>query len=251
MIVMVTGASAGFGVAIAKRFAKDGAKLIITGRRKDRLENLQKELGGPSKAHLLTFDVRDREAVAKAIAGLPKEFAEIDLLVNNAGLALGIEPAQRASLDDWDQMVDTNIKGLMYVTRAVLPGMAERNRGHVVMIGSTAAEWPYLGGNTYGGTKAFVRQFALNLRADLAGTRVRVTDVAPGLAGGTEFSNVRFHGDDAKAANVYKGTEPLTPEDIAETVHWVATVPERMNVNMIEIMPTYQSFAGLSVYKKG
>lgn len=251
MIVMVTGASAGFGEAIARRFAKDGAKLIITGRRTDRLEKLQKELGDPGKTHVLTLDVRKRSDVAKAIEGLPKEFAEIDLLVNNAGLALGLEPAQRASLDDWDQMVDTNIKGLMYVTRAVLPGMVARDKGHVINIGSTAGEWPYAGGNAYGGTKAFVRQFSLNLRADLAGTRVRVTDIAPGLAGGTEFSNVRFHGDDAKAANVYKGTEPLTPEDIADAVHWVATRPEHVNVNSMEIMPTYQSFAGLSVYKKG
>lgn len=251
MIVLVTGASAGFGEAIARRFAKDGAKLVITGRRTDRLQKLQKELGGPAKVHVLTLDVRKRTAVAKAIGGLPGEFAEIDLLVNNAGLALGLEPAQRADLDDWDQMVDTNIKGVMYMTRAVLPGMVARNRGHVVMIGSTAGAWPYAGGNAYGGTKAFVRQFSLNLRADLAGTRVRVTDIAPGLAGGTEFSQVRFHGDEGKAANVYKGTEPLTAEDIADAVHWVATRLEHVNVNSMEIMPTYQSFAGLSVFKKG
>ena len=250
MIVMVTGASAGFGEAIARRFAKGGARLIITGRRTDRLEKVQKELGGQAKAHMLALDVRNREAVGKAIAGLPGEFSDIDLLVNNAGLALGMEPAQRADLDDWDQMVDTNIKGMMYMTRAVLPGMVARNRGHVVMIGSTAGAWPYAGGNAYGGTKAFVRQFALNLRADLFGTRVRVTDIAPGLAGGTEFSNVRFHGDDAKAANVYKGTEPLTADDIAEAVHWVATRPEHVNVNSMEIMPTYQSFAGMSVFRK-
>ena len=251
MIVLDTGASAGFGVAIAQRFAKDGAKLVLVGRRTDRLAQLQKELGGPSKAHVVTLDVRDRAAVAKAIAGLPKEFAEIDLLVNNAGLALGLEPAQRANLDDWEQMVDTNIKGLMYVTRAVLPGMVERNRGHVVNISSTAASWPYTGGNAYGGTKAFVQQFSRNLRADLFGTKVRVTDIAPGLVGGTEFSNVRFHGDDDRAANVYKGTDPLTPEDIADAVHWVATRPEHVNINAMEIMPTYQSFGGLSVYKKG
>lgn len=250
MIVLVTGASAGFGVAIARRFAADGAKLILAARRAERLEKVQKELGRATKVHAITLDVRDREAVAKAIAALPPDFAEIDLLVNNAGLALGLEPAQRANLDDWDQMVDTNIKGLTYVTRAVLPGMVERNRGHIVMVGSTAATWPYQGGNTYGATKAFVRQFSLNLRADLFGTKVRVTDVEPGLVAGTEFSNVRFHGDDEKAANVYKNTEPLTAEDIADCVHWVATRPEHVNINTLEVMPTYQSFGGLSVFRK-
>ncbi len=250
MNVLVTGASSGFGMAIARLFAKDGARLIITGRRTERLEKLREELSVAAKVHVLTLDVRQRKAVAEAIAGLPKEFAEIDLLVNNAGLARGIEPAYRASLDDWDEMVDTNIKGLMYVTRAVLPGMVERDRGHVVNIGSTAGAWPYAGGNAYGGTKAFVRQFSLNLRADLAGTRVRVTDVEPGLVGGTEFSQVRFHGDEAKAEKVYAGTEALTAEDIAEIVHWVATRPARVNINSIEVMPVYQSFAGLSVHRK-
>jgi 3-hydroxy acid dehydrogenase / malonic semialdehyde reductase len=248
MIVFVTGASAGFGAVIARRFASDGAKLVICGRRTERLENLKTELG-KARVHVLTLDVREREAVAKAVAGLPREFAEIDLLVNNAGLALGMEPAQRANLDDWDRMVDTNIKGLMYVTRAVLPAMVQRNRGHVINIGSTAASWPYAGGNAYGGTKAFVRQFSLNLRADLAGTRVRVTDIAPGLVGGTEFSNVRFHGDDAKAQKVYDNTDPLTPDDVADAVHWAATRPERVNINSIELMPVYQSFAGLSVHR--
>lgn len=249
MNVFVTGASAGFGAAIARRFAADGAKLVIAGRRADRLAGLQKEIGRATMVHVLTLDVRDREAVAKAIAGLPSEFAEIDLLVNNAGLALGLEPAQRANLDDWDQMVDTNIKGLMYMTRAVLPGMVARDRGHIVNIGSTAGAWPYPGGNAYGGTKAFVRQFSLNLRADLIGTRVRVTDIAPGLAGGTEFSQVRFHGDEEKAGKVYAGTEPLTAEDVADAVHWVATRPAHVNVNSVELMPVFQAFGPLSVYR--
>lgn len=250
MNVFVTGASAGFGAAIARRFATGGAKLVIAGRRTEKLASLQKELGRVTRVHLLTLDVRHREAVATAVAGLPGEFAEIDLLVNNAGLALGLEPAQRADLDDWDQMVDTNVKGLMYVTRAVLPGMVERNRGHIVNIGSTAGTWPYPGGNVYGASKAFVRQFSLNLRADLIGTRVRVTDIEPGLAGGTEFSQVRFHGDQGKAEKVYAATEPLTAEDVADTVHWVATRPAHVNINSIEIMPVYQAFGPLVIHRK-
>ncbi len=248
MIVLITGASSGFGVAFAKRFAKDGAKLILAARRGDRLKTVAKEFGKSALA--IELDVRDRAAVAKTIDQLPAEWKAIDVLINNAGLALGLEPAHRASLDDWDRMVDTNVKGLMYVTRAVLPGMVDRGRGHVINIGSTAGEWPYPGGNAYGGTKAFVRQFSLNLRADLTGTPVRVTDVEPGLCSGTEFSNVRFHGDDAKAAKVYENVEAMTPDDIAETVHWVATLPARVNVNTISLMPVQQSFAGLSVHRR-
>jgi 3-hydroxy acid dehydrogenase/malonic semialdehyde reductase len=248
VIVLVTGASSGFGVAFARRFAKDGAKVILAARRIERLRQLAQELGG--NAHALQLDISKRAEVERAIASLPKELAAIDLLINNAGGALGLEPAHKASLDDWDQMVDTNIKGLLYVTRAVLPGMVERGRGHVINIGSVAGEWPYAGGNVYGGTKAFVRQFSLNLRADLHGTPVRVTDVEPGLCSGTEFSNVRFHGDDAKAAKVYAGIDAITPEDIADTVHWLATMPGRVNVNTISLMPVQQSFAGLALHRK-
>ena len=249
MLVLVTGASSGFGAAIARRFAREGHAVIAAGRRRDRLDALCAQLGGA--AWPLALDVRDGAAVARAIAELPPERAEIDLLINNAGLALGLAPAQEASLDDWEQMVDTNIKGLLAVTRAVLPGMVARDRGHVVNIGSTAAHWPYRGANVYGATKAFVHQLSLNLRADLAGTRVRVSVIHPGMVGGTEFSAVRFHGDEARAAEVYRDAEPLLPEDIAETVYWIATLPARFNVNAIELMPVTQSFAGLSVTRRG
>ena len=246
MNVLVTGASSGVGAEIARRFARAGHRVVAAGRRVDRLEALRTELGD-ERVFVLPLDVRDGGAVAQALAGLPPERAAVDLLVNNAGLALGLAPAHEASLDDWNQMVDTNCKGLMTVTRAVLPGMVARNRGHVVNLGSTAASWPYAGANVYGATKAFVHQFSLNLRADLAGTRVRVTVVEPGMIGGTEFSNVRFHGDDARAAQVYAGADPLTPGDVADTVLWVATLPDRVNINVIEMMPVGQSFAGLSV----
>ncbi len=247
MIVLITGATAGFGLAIARRFAADGARIIAAGRRIERLEALKTELGDAVLP--VQLDVRDRAAVEAAIAGLPPEWAAIDLLVNNAGLALGLNPAQSADLDDWDQMVDTNIKGLMYMTRAVLPGMVERERGHIVNLGSTAGEFPYPGGNAYGASKAFVRQFSLNLRADLWGTPVRVTDIEPGLVGGTEFSNIRFKGDAEKAAGIYQGANALTPDDIADAVHWAATRPARVNINVLQLMPVSQSFGPLRVHK--
>ena len=246
-VVLVTGASAGFGSAIVRRFAEDGARVVLAARRLDRIEALAAEIG--ERAHAIELDVRNRAAVEFEIANLPADFAGIDVLVNNAGLALGLEPAHEASLDDWETMVDTNVKGLMTVTRAVLPGMVERGRGHVVNIGSIAGEWPYPGGNVYGATKAFVRQFSLNLKADLAGTPVRVSNVEPGLCGGTEFSNVRFHGDDAKAENVYANTTPLTADDIADVVHWIATRPAHVNINTISLMPVVQAFAGMKVQK--
>ena len=249
MIVFVTGATSGFGAAIARRFATAGHRVIAAGRRADRLAELADALGR-DKVLPLILDVRDRDAVAAAVAALPPEFAEIDLLVNNAGLALGLEPAQKADLDNWDTMVDTNVKGLMYMTRAVLPGMVSRNRGHVINIGSTAGAYAYPGGNAYGATKAFVRQFSLNLRADLQGTRVRVTDVAPGLVGGTEFSSVRFSGDQARVEKVYEGADALTPDDIAETVFWAATLPARVNINFVEVMPVTQSFGPLAIHRE-
>jgi 3-hydroxy acid dehydrogenase/malonic semialdehyde reductase len=245
MIVLVTGATTGFGAATARRFARDGARVIAAGRRLERLDGLRGEFG--ELIHPLELDVRDRAGVTRAIESLPVAFAAIDVLVNNAGLAVGLEPANEAHLDDWDAMVDTNVKGLMYVTRAVLPGMVERDRGHVVNLGSVAGEWPYPGGNVYGATKAFTHQFSLNLRADLLGKNVRVTDVAPGLSGGTEFSQVRFKGDVEKAAKVYEGTTPLSADDVADAIHWVVTRPAHVNINSIQMMPVSQAFGPLAV----
>jgi 3-hydroxy acid dehydrogenase / malonic semialdehyde reductase len=245
--VFITGASSGFGAAVARRFATDGARVVAAARRADRLKDLAAEFG--PRMLPVTLDVRDRSAVAETVAGLPQEFAQVDVLVNNAGLALGLNPAQDADLDDWDQMIDTNCKGLVYCTRAILPGMVARRRGHVINLGSVAGTYPYPGGNVYGGTKAFVHQFSLNLRSDLHGTGVRVTCVEPGMAD-TEFSTVRFTGDRAKADAVYAGMQPMTADDIAESIHWAATLPEHVNVNTIELMATAQSFAPFQVARE-
>jgi NADP-dependent 3-hydroxy acid dehydrogenase YdfG len=241
--ILITGATSGFGAACARRFAAAGWRLILTGRRADRLEILRAELGD-AITRTLAFDVRDGEAVAKELSEL-----EVDVLLNNAGLALGLEPAWEAGLDDWETMVDTNVKGVMYCTRAVLPGMVARNRGHMVNISSTAAHWPYPGGNVYGASKAFVEQFTRNLRADLLGTRVRATCIAPGMAE-TEFSNVRFKGDDARAGRVYAGAEPLRAEDIAEIVFFVTTLPGHINVNALEVMSIDQAWGHLAVHRQ-
>lgn len=247
-IVFVTGASAGFGAAIARRFAAGGARVVAAARRGERLTELVGELG--SKALALELDVRDRAAVEEVVRSLPAEFAAVDVLVNNAGLALGLEPAPRADLDHWDQMIDTNCKGLVYCTRALLPGMVERGRGHIINVGSVAGAYPYPGGNVYGASKAFVHQFSLNLRSDLHGTGVRVTSVEPGMAGGTEFSTVRFEGDRDRAAAVYAGTQPLEADDIAEAVEWAAAQPAHVNINRIEMMPTVQSFAPFQIHRR-
>ena len=248
--IFITGASSGFGKACARSFAAEGARLILTARRQEKLEALRNELTDAAGVHVIQLDVRDRTAVDAAIASLPAEFCNIDVLVNNAGLALGLEPSHQAAIEDWDVMVDTNIKGLMYCTRAILPGMVERNSGHIVNISSTAASWPYPGGNVYGGTKAFVSQFSRNLRADLLGKKVRVTCVQPGMAE-TEFSNVRFKGDDDKADQVYAGTEPLTAVDIAETVSWVVNRPAHVNINSLELMPVDQAWGPFSIHREG
>jgi len=248
--VVITGASSGFGAACAHAFAKLGWRLVLTARRSEVLNRLQEELAPFTAVHVITLDVRDREAVSEAFSSLPPAFAEVDLLVNNAGLALGLEPAHKASLDDWDTMVDTNVKGVMYCTRALLPGMVLRNRGHVVNIGSVAGSWPYPGGNVYGASKAFVQQFSRNLRADLLGTAVRVTHIAPGMAE-TEFSKVRFKGDDEQAHRVYAGTEPLLPQDIADIVTWVSSVPARVNINSVEVMSVNQSWGPFAVHRGG
>ena len=242
--VLVTGATAGFGDAIARRLVAAGYRVVATGRRVDRLDVLATELGGNLLAWSL--DVTDARAVGALPGALPEGWREIDVLVNNAGLARGIEPAQSASLEGWEQMVATNVTGLMRITHALLPGMVARDRGHIVNIGSVAGHYPYPGGNVYGATKAFVRQFTFNLKADLVGTNVRTTDIEPGLVGGSEFSAVRLGSGEA-AAKVYAGTDPLTPADIAETVAWVIGLPARMNVNRIELMPTCQGPAGLAI----
>lgn len=247
MIIFVTGATAGFGAEIARKFVKAGHQVIASGRRKERLADLKTELG--DALYVVQLDVTNRASVGEAIAALPAQWRNIDVLVNNAGLALGLEKADKADLDDWENMIDTNAKGLVYMTRAVLPAMVERNVGHIINIGSTAGNWPYAGGNVYGATKAFVRQFSYNLRSDLHGTHVRVTNIEPGLCGGTEFSNVRFKGDDEKANKTYDNTTPLTAADVAESVFWVATLPAHVNINSIEMMPVSQSLAGLQVHR--
>lgn len=249
MIILVTGATAGFGESITRRFVQQGHKVIATGRRHERLQELKEELG--DSIITLQLDVRNRAAIEQAMEQLPAEWRNIDILVNNAGLALGMEPAHKADPDDWETMIDTNNKGLVYMTRAVLPGMVERNRGHIINIGSTAGSWPYAGGNVYGATKAFVRQFSLNLRTDLHKTAIRVTDIEPGLVGGTEFSNVRFKGDDGKVEKTYENANALTAEDVTEAVWWVATLPKHVNINTLEMMPVSQSFAGLCVHREG
>ena len=246
---LVTGATAGFGAAIARRLVTDGVRVVATGRRLERLEALAAELGPTLVPFAL--DVTDVDGVAALPSALPDGFREIDILVNNAGLALGLGPAHEAALADWDRMVATNITGLIHMTRALLPGMVARNRGHIVNLGSIAGAYPYPGGHVYGASKAFVRQFTLNLKADLVGTQVRTTDIEPGLCGGTEFSNVRFAGDAEKADAVYRGTQPLTAEDIAEAVSWAVRLPAHVNINRIEMMPTCQASAPLAVKRKG
>jgi 3-hydroxy acid dehydrogenase/malonic semialdehyde reductase len=249
MIAFITGATAGFGAAIARRYVREGHKVVASGRRRERLDALQCELG--DACHVIELDVRDRTAVESAFDALPASFRDVDVLVNNAGLAMGLEPAQDARLDDWDTMVDTNVKGLMYCTRAALKGMVARNRGHIVNLGSVAAMYPYPGGNVYGATKAFVHQLSLNLRADLLGTALRVTDIQPGMCGGTEFSQVRFRGDDARAAKVYEGVpDPLSADDIADAIYWVTSRPAHVNVNVLEVMPVAQAFSPFKIDRR-
>jgi 3-hydroxy acid dehydrogenase/malonic semialdehyde reductase len=246
-IALVTGATSGFGLATAEALVGAGARVVAAGRRRDRLEALAAR--HPGKIHPVVLDVQDRAAVEGVVAALPPAFAALDVLVNNAGLALGLEPAQRASLDEWDTMIATNCRGVVTVTRAVLPGMVERNRGHVVNVGSVAGSYPYPGGNVYGATKAFVRQFTLNLRADLLGTAVRATSIEPGMAE-TEFSLVRFQGDAARASKVYEGVKPLSGEDVAEAILWCLSLPAHVNVNAVELMPVQQAFSPFAIARK-
>lgn len=247
LTVLITGATAGFGAALARAYAASGDRLVLVGRRTERLEALKAQLGG--EVHVVTLDVRDRKAVEEAMAALPAPFDAVDVLINNAGLALGLNPAPSADLDDWDTMIDTNIKGLTYMTRAMLPGMVARDRGHIINLGSVAGTYPYPGGNVYGGTKAFVHQFSLNLRADLLGANVRVTSIEPGMAD-TEFSTVRFGGDKERAAKVYEGMTPMSADDIANVIHWVSKTPRHVNINVLELMPVMQAFNAFAV-KRG
>jgi serine 3-dehydrogenase (NADP+) len=240
----VTGATSGIGEATARRLAGLGWRIVASGRRRDRLDALAEALG-TDRMHAIHADVRDADAMDAAVAALPPDFAGIDLLVNNAGLALGTAPAQSASLDDWRTMIDTNVTALVTLTRRLLPALIER-RGIIVNISSTAATYPYPGGNVYGGSKAFVRQFSLGLRSDLHGTGVRVTSLEPGMAQ-TEFSLVRTHGDRDAADALYAGWQPMTAGDIADTIAWIAQLPAHVNINRLEMMPTAQSFAGFQV----
>lgn len=242
--VLVTGATSGFGAALARRFAKDGWRVAATGRRADRLEALRAELGEDRFAPAV-FDIRDAQGADQALDALPAAFREPDLLINNAGLALGLAPAQKASFEDWRTMVDTNVTALIAITHRYLPVLIER-RGAIVNLSSVAGSYPYPGGNVYGATKAFVTQFSQNLRSDLHGTGVRVTSIEPGMAE-TEFTVVRNGGDQAASDKLYAGAEPMTADDIAETIHWVATLPPHLNINRLEIMPVRQSFGGFQV----
>ncbi|MCG7873732.1 MAG: SDR family oxidoreductase [Candidatus Thiodiazotropha lotti] len=244
--VLITGASSGFGEACARRFSEAGDDLVLCARRMDRLQALGDELSGQSEVLIQTLDVTDPQAVEGFLEALPEASREIDVLVNNAGLALGLQPAHEADLQDWQTMVDTNIKGLMHMTRLILPGMVQRRRGHIINIGSVAGSWPYPGGNAYGATKAFVQQFSRGLKADLVGTPLRVTNIEPGLAE-TEFSLVRMKGDAQQAADVYQGTQPLTGPDIAEIVYWVTALPPHVNINALEVMPVCQAWSPFAV----
>lgn len=248
MNVLITGASAGFGEALSRLLIAKGHRVIGCARRLDRLNALAQDLGELFLP--VVMDVSQPETIPKIIADLPEDFKQIDVLVNNAGLALGTEPAHESDLNDWTRMVDTNIKGLMSVTHAILPTMVARNSGYVINVGSIAGSWPYFGGNVYGATKAFVKQFSLNLRADLVGTQVRVTNLEPGNVAGTEFSNVRYHGDDDKAAQVYEGFKTMTGEDIADILLWLIESPAHINVNRLEVMPVAQTYNGLMIAKQ-
>lgn len=239
--VLITGATAGIGAATARRFAGAGARVIMTGRRRERLDGLAAELGPRTMG--LAVDVRDQAAMAAAIGGLPGDFAGIDVLANNAGIAAGLAPAQTAALDDWNTTVDTNIKGLLGATHAVLPGMVARNAGHIVNIGSILAHHPQEGRAVYASTKAFIHQFSLNLRSDLLGTRVRVSCVEAGLVA-TEFAAVRAGGDEAATAESYRLQPPLAADDVAEAIVWVVTRPLRVNVNLVQLSPLAMAFAG-------
>ena len=249
-IALVTGASSGIGKAIAESLAKRGVRLILIARRNDKLELLKCELQSNTKCHVIACDLADKEKIFQEITNLPVEFAKIDVLINCAGLALGLEAAQETEWQDWETMLNVNCLALTYITHLLLPNMVERNFGHIINIGSTAGTYPYKGANVYGATKAFVEQFTLNLKADLLGTAVRVTNIEPAIVGDSEFSLVRFKGNKNKADEVYEGLKPLSPADISECAIWVLSQPAHVNINRIEIMPTSQAPSHLAVHKK-
>jgi sulfoacetaldehyde reductase len=246
-VVFITGATSGFGRATARRFAEAGWSLVLSGRREERLIELQQELSAKVPVHIAVLDVRDSAAVQKMVDDLPEGFRNIRSLINNAGLALAPEPAQKVALEDWHTMIDTNITGLVNVTHAVLPKLLETGKGaSIVNIGSVAGEWPYPGGHVYGASKAFVKQFSYNLRCDLIATGVRVTDIAPGMAE-TEFTLVRTKGNQAASDAMYGTTTPLSAEDIAEQIYYVASLPDHININRLEIMPSRQAWSSFAV----
>ena len=244
-IAFITGATSGFGRAAARKFAKEGWSLVLCGRRIERLQQLKQELTTP--VHIIQLDVRDAEAVKKAVDSLPQEFSKVSLLINNAGLALAPESADKVVLEDWHTMINTNVTGLVNVTHALLPTLIATGKGATIInLGSTAGQWPYPGGHVYGATKAFVKQFSLNLRCDLQGTGVRVTDLAPGMAE-TEFTLVRTKGDQAASDRLYQGTTPLSAEDIAEQIYHIASLPAHININRLEVMPTRQAWSAFAI----
>lgn len=248
-IVMVTGATSGIGEACAKKFANEGYNVIITGRRHDKLEALKTQLEAQGARVLaLTFDVREREAARKVVESIDGEWADIDVLVNNAGLALGLDKEYEGDFNDWDTMIDTNVKGLLNMTRFIVPGMVKRNRGHVINIGSVAGDAAYANGNVYCATKAAVKAITDGLRIDVAESAVRVTNIKPGLVQ-TNFSNVRFHGDDAKAENVYKGIKPLTGDDIADVAYYAASAPAHVQIAEVLVLATHQANGSVIVRK--
>ena len=249
MIVLITGATSGFGMSCAELFSRKGYKTILIGRRKERLLKLSKKLG-VKKNLPIQLDVRNKKEVFQTIEELPNDFKKISILINNAGLAWGLEPAHKVDIKKWETMIDTNCKGLVYMTRAVLPGLIKRNKGHIVNIGSVAGSYPYQGGNVYGGTKAFVKQFSLGLKSDLLGTKVKITNIEPGMAD-TEFSLVRFSGNKKNANDVYKKMTPLNGKDIAETILWSVNRPSHVNINRIEIMPLQQGFNFFAISRTG
>lgn len=247
-VVFITGATSGFGAAAARRYVAAGGKVIATGRRKDRLVDLQNELGADN-CHIIELDVRDRAAMERAIAAIPAPFDAINIVLANAGLALGLQPAAETDLDDWQTMIDTNISGLVYTVRLLLPGLIARGGGHVVTLGSIAGEYAYPGASVYAASKAFVKHFALAIRSDLQGKNVRVTNIEPGLTE-TEFSLVRFKGDDAKAAKPYEGVKAMNADDIAESIFWATTLPAHVNVNKIELMASNQAIGAFDIHRQ-